>query len=170
MLHMENNLKEALSNFLNDIEEASPNSKSSLYSIYPISFSLEIKGHKKIYIQLNKEYKKISFKESISSDFEIQTSIAEIFQLIFTKKLKRSMLSGDVELAMVMMNIIIKADVNFIFLVDKYFGNIPAVTAHLVKEKLFTKERNDLNHGNPLQAKLRDLAIRVDRLEAINSL
>mgnify|MGYP000638918525 FL=1 len=68
------------------------------------------------------------------------------------------------------MNIIIKADVNFIFLVDKYFGNIPAVTAHLVKEKLFTKERNDLNHGNPLQAKLRDLAIRVDRLEAINSL
>ncbi len=80
------------------------------------------------------------------------------------------MLSGDVELATVMMSILIKADIDFIFLIDKYFGNIPAVSAHLVKERLSTRKSVNTNQGNVLQARLRRLGIRVDRLEAINSL
>ena len=80
------------------------------------------------------------------------------------------MLSGDVELATVMMSILMKADIDFIFLIDKYFGNIPAVSAHLVKERLSTRKSVNTNQGNVLQARLRRLGIRVDRLEAINSL
>ena len=159
MLHMENSLNKILSNLLNDIEEASPNSRASLYNIYPINFVLALKGHKKI-----------SFKELASPNFEIQANVTEILQLIFTKKIKKSMLSGDVELATVMMSILIKADIDFIFLIDKYFGNIPAVSAHLVKERLSTRKSVNTNQGNVLQARLRRLGIRVDRLEAINSL
>ena len=170
MLHMENSLSQILSNLLNDIEEASPNSRSSLYSIYPINFVLALKGHKKIHVQLEEDHKRISFKELASPNFEIRTNVTEILQLIFTKKIKKSMISGDVELATVMMSILIKADIDFIFLIDKYFGNIPAVSAHLVKERLFTKKSVNTNQGNVLQARLRRLGIRVDRLEAINNL
>jgi len=170
MLHMENSLSQILSNLLNDIEEASPNSRGSLYSIYPINFVLALKGHKKIYVHLSKDHKKISFKELASPNFEIQANVIEILQLIFTKKIKKSMLSGDVELATVMMSILIKADIDFIFLIDKYFGNIPAVSAHLVKERLSTRKSVNTNQVNELQARLRRLGIRVDRLEAINSL
>jgi hypothetical protein len=170
MLHMENSLSQILSNLLNDIEEASPNSRGSLYSIYPINFVLALKGHKKIHVHLSKDHKKISFKELASPNFEIQANVTEILQLIFTKKIKKSMLSGDVELATVMMSILIKADIDFIFLIDKYFGNIPAVSAHLVKERLSTRKSVNTNQGNVLQARLRRLGIRVDRLEAINSL
>ena len=170
MLHMENSLSQILSNLLNDIEEASPNSRGSLYNIYPINFVLALKGHKKIHVHLSKDHKKISFKELASPNFEIQATVTEILQLIFTKKIKKSMLSGDVELATVMMSILIKADIDFIFLIDKYFGNIPAVSAHLVKERLSTRKSVNTNQGNVLQARLRRLGIRVDRLEAINSL
>ena len=170
MLHMENSLSQILSNLLNDIEEASPNSRGSLYSIYPINFVLALKGHKKIHVHLSKDHKKISFKELASPNFEIQANVTEILQLIFTKKIKKSMLSGDVELATVMMSILIKADIDFIFLIDKYFGNIPAVSAHLVKERLSTRKSVNTNQVNELQARLRRLGIRVDRLEAINSL
>jgi hypothetical protein len=167
---MENSLSQILSNLLSDIEEASPNSRDSLYSIYPINFVLALKGHKKIYVHLSKDHKKISFKELASPNFEIQANVIEILQLIFTKKIKKSMLSGDVELATVMMSILIKADIDFIFLIDKYFGNIPAVSAHLVKERLSTRKSVNTNQVNELQARLRRLGIRVDRLEAINSL
>lgn len=168
---MENSLSQILSNLLNDIEEASPNSRGSLYSIYPINFVLALKkGHKKIHVHLSKDHKKISFKELASPNFEIQANVTEILQLIFTKKIKKSMLSGDVELATVMMSILIKADIDFIFLIDKYFGNIPAVSAHLIKERLSTRKSINTNQGNVLQARLRRLGIRVDRLEAINSL
>ena len=167
---MENSLSQILSNLLNDIEEASPNSRDSLYSIYPINFVLALKGHKKIHVHLSKDHKKISFKELASPNFEIQANVTEILQLIFTKKIKKSMLSGDVELATVMMSILIKADIDFIFLIDKYFGNIPAVSAHLVKERLSTRKSVNTNQVNELQARLRRLGIRVDRLEAINSL
>ena len=170
MLHMENSLSQILSNLLNDIEEASPNSRGSLYNIYPINFVLALKGHKKIHVHLSKDHKKISFKELASPNFEIQANVTEILQLIFTKKIKKSMLSGDVELATVMMSILIKADIDFIFLIDKYFGNIPAVSAHLVKERLSTRKSVNTNQVNELQARLRRLGIRVDRLEAINSL
>ena len=167
---MENSLSQILSNLLNDIEEASPNSRGSLYIIYPINFVLALKGHKKIHVHLSKDHKKISFKELASPNFEIQANVTEILQLIFTKKIKKSMLSGDVELATVMMSILIKADIDFIFLIDKYFGNIPAVSAHLVKERLSTRKSVNTNQVNELQARLRRLGIRVDRLEAINSL
>ena len=170
MLHMENSLSQILSNLLNDIEEASPNSRGSLYSIYPINFVLALKGHKKIHVHLSKDHKKISFKELASPNFKIQANVTEILQLIFTKKIKKSMLSGDVELATVMMSILMKADIDFIFLIDKYFGNIPAVSAHLVKERLSTRKSVNTNQVNELQARLRRLGIRVDRLEAINSL
>ena len=170
MLHMENSLSQILSNLLNDIEEASPNSRGSLYSIYPINFVLALKGHKKIHVHLSKDHKRISFKELASPNFEIQANVTEILQLIFTKKIKKSMLSGDVELATVMMSILMKADIDFIFLIDKYFGNIPAVSAHLLKERLSARKNVNRNQTNELQTRLRSLGIRVDRLEAINSL
>jgi len=170
MLHMENSLSQILSNLLNDIEEASPNSRGSLYSIYPINFVLALKGHKRIHVHLSEDHKRISFKELDSPNFEIHATVTEILKLIFTKKIKKSMLSGDVELATVMMSILIKADIDFIFLIDKYFGNIPAVSAHFVKERLSARKNVNRNQTNELLTRLRGLGIRVDRLEAINRL
>ena len=91
-----------------------------------------------------------------------------MLDLILSKKIKKEIIYGDNEKAILMINAILKSDIDIVFLIDKYFGNVPAVLAYITKEKLFTT--NQYNKKNELQSKLRDLSIRLDRLEAINNL
>ena len=91
-----------------------------------------------------------------------------MLDLILSKKIKKEIIYGDNEKAILMINAILKSDIDIVFLIDKYFGNMPAVLAYLAKEKLFTT--NQYNKKNVLHSKLRDLSIRLDRLEAANSL
>ena len=168
MWHMTNKLLKIINSAINDIESASPVARDKLIQIYPISLLLSIEGHKNIYFSLDKNSKKISFEKTSNIDFEIRSSIKEILDLIFSKKIKKEIIYGDNEKAILMINAILKSDTDIVFLIDKYFGNMPAVLAYLAKEKLFTT--NQYNKKNELQSKLRDLSIRLDRLEAINNL
>ena len=170
MSHMKNEIIKALSSLISDIEEASPNTKSKLQEIYPISFSINLKGHKTIYISLDKNVKDISFTEKASIDFEIRSSVSEILQLLITRKIKKDILFGDIEIAVVIMNTLINSDLDFIFLIDRYFGNTSAAIALLAKEKLSGMQRTNSIKDNEIQSKLRDLSIRLDRLEAANIL
>ena len=165
---MTNKLLKIINNAINDIENASPVTRDKLIQIYPISLLLSIEGHKNIYFSLDKNSKKISFEKTSHIDFEIRSSIKEILDLIFSKKIKKEIIYGDNEKAILMINAILKSDTDIVFLIDKYFGNMPAVLAYLAKEKLFTT--NQYNKKNELHSKLRDLSIRLDRLEAANSL
>ena len=165
---MTNKLLKIINSAINDIESASPVARDKLIQIYPISLLLSIEGHKNIYFSLDKNSKKISFEKTSHVDFEIRSSIKEILDLIFSKKIKKEIIYGDNEKAILMINAILKSDTDIVFLIDKYFGNMPAVLAYLAKEKLFTT--NQYNKKNELQSKLRDLSIRLDRLEAVNNL
>jgi hypothetical protein len=168
MWHLRNNLFEIINNVINDIENASPVARDKLLQIYPINFLLSLEGHKNIYISLDKNNKNISFEKTPHIDFEIRSSIKEMLDLILSKKIKKEIIYGDNEKAILMINAILKSDIDIVFLIDKYFGNVPAVLAYLAKEKLFTT--NQYNKKNKLQSKLRDLSIRLDRLEAVNNL
>ena len=168
MWHMTNNLLKIINNIINEIENASPVARDKLIQIYPISFLLSLKGHKNIYFSLDKNSKNISFEKTSHIDFEIRSSIKEVLDLILSKKIKKEIIYGDNEKAILMINAILKSDIDIVFLIDKYFGNVPAVLAYLAKEKLFTT--NQYNKKNELQSKLRDLSIRLDRLDAINNL
>ena len=165
---MTNNFLKIINNFINDIENASPVARDKLIQIYPISFQLSLEGHKNIHFSLDKNSKNISFKKTSHIDFEIRSSIKEMLDLILYKKIKKEIIYGDNEKAILMINAVLKSDIDIIFLIDKYFGNTPAFLAYLVKEKLFTT--NQYNKKNELQSKLRDLSIRLDRLEAVNNL
>lgn len=168
MWHMMNSLLKIINTVINDIENASPVTRDKLIQIYPISFLLSLKGHKNIYFSLDKNSKNISFEKTSHIDFEIRSSIKEVLDLIISKKIKKEIIYGDNEKAILMINAILKSDIDIIFLIDKYFGNTPAVLAYLAKEKLFTI--NQHNKRGELQSKLRNLSIRLDRLEAVNNL
>ena len=68
------------------------------------------------------------------------------------------------------MNTLINSDLDFIFLIDRYFGNTSAGIALLAKEKLSGMQKTNSIKDNEIQSKLRDLSIRLDRLEAANIL
>ena len=66
--------------------------------------------------------------------------------MLITKKVDRNIIKGDQELAMVLANTLQKADINFLYLLDKYFGNVPALMSHLANEfSLTSKLSNGLD-------------------------
>ena len=121
MWHMTNNLLKIINNIINDIENASPVARDKLIQIYPISFLLSLKGHKNIYFSLDKNSKNISFEKTSHIDFEIRSSIKEVLDLILSKKIKKEIIYGDNEKAILMINAILKSDIDIVFLIDKYF-------------------------------------------------
>ena len=168
MLLMESDLLKIINSLIKDIEDASPNLKNKLNEIYPIKFKLELVGHKDIYFDLDRNKKNISFSPNKVIDFEIRTSVKESLNFLIGKKINRGMLYGDTDKAILTINAFIKSEVDFVLLIDKYFGNTPAALAYFTKEKLSNLKQ--YNNKNALQSKLRDLSIRLDRLEAVNNL
>ncbi|MDA7800696.1 hypothetical protein N9A14_03345 [Gammaproteobacteria bacterium] len=167
---MKNDFNKKIQGFIKDLEDASPNIKNTLTEIYPVTIKLNIEGHKDIYISLAKDVKAISFSPIEKIDFEMVSSLTEIFELLITKKIKRDMFIGDQELAMVLANTLKKSDTDFLYLIDRYFGNISAVFIHLVSQAISNKKFIEDSDEKMIHSKLRNLTIRMDRLEAINNL
>ena len=162
--------KKAFVRFLNDLEESSPKFSNTLKEISPIKFSINIKGHRKVYVTFDGAESKISFNES-EFHFEIEGSLIELLGVLASKEIKRSLITGDTETALILFNAIIKSDIDLIYLIDKYFGNLPALIAYTIANKLFKtpKAHNDSEYKK-LQKRLRDISIRLDRIEAMKTI
>ena len=161
------NIKSGFNKLLQDIKESSPNLRNSLNEISPISFCINITGHRKIFITLNKEDSDISFEER-KHQFEIKTSLIELLKVVSSGKMNKNLINGDAELAIVLLNVIYKSNIDFIYLIDKYFGNLPAVFSYAIVNKVFnTSEVYPDNRQRELRKRLRNMAIRLDRLEAL---
>ena len=112
MLPMKSELKNSFQRLLSDLEDATPNIKDTLLKISPVTFKINLKGHKDIYISIDKEERSISFDPKPNIDFEIISSLNELFRMLITKKVDRNIIKGDQELAMVLANTLQKADIN----------------------------------------------------------
>ena len=160
------NIKEMISEFLKDLEEASPNTRRSFYEIYPLCFKVSVKNHLPIYIELNKDVRKITFSSRKNLDFEINPELNDLIDIIFKKKITKQIILGDVELAIVFFNLIQKSNVDIIYLIDKYFGNNAAFISSQLHKGILSKDDNIKSKAGKLHKQFRDLHIRIDRLEA----
>ena len=162
------NFNNSLKKILKDIEESSPKLRNTLKEISPISFCINLKGHKKIFISIDGDNSNISFEEN-DIQFEINGSLIEIIYTIVSGKINKSLIKGDAELAIVFFSAIYKSDIDLIYLIDKYFGSLPAVFTYAIIKKIFnTREIYKDDNERELRGRLRDISIRLDRLEAIN--
>ena len=154
---------------LKDLEESSPNLRKSLKEISTLEFCINIKGHKNIYIKIDDKDSEISFRKN-NPQFEIRGSLIELLNSLVSKKLNKNLIFGNSELAIVFVNIILKSNVDIIYLIDKYFGNTSAVFAYSVL-KLFKSSDNDsdIEYEN-IRKRLREISIKLDRLEAIKGI
>lgn len=159
--------KKSLSKIISDLEESSPRLKNSLLEISPVNFCINIKNHQNIYIVIDTDNSNVSFEE-IDHQFEINGSLFELLKVMITKKMDKNIIKGDVELAITFFNIIFNSNIDLIYLIDKYFGSLPAVFTLAVTKKLFNTSvvYDDFKYRN-IRKRLRDISIRLDRLEVI---
>tara|TARA_B100000965_G_scaffold384768_1_gene385332 strand:- start:3615 stop:4115 length:501 start_codon:yes stop_codon:yes gene_type:complete len=162
------NFKNVFNKLLKDIEESSPSLRNTLIEISPINFCINLEGHKKIFISLNGDNSNISLKEN-DTRFEISGSLIEIIYIIVTGKINKNLIKGDAELAIVFFSAIYKSNIDLIYLIDKYFGNLPAVFTYAIVKTIFkTPVIYKDDDERRLRGRLRDISIRLDRLEAVN--
>ena len=164
------NINESLNSLIKDLKDSSPNLENSIKEIAPVSFLLNIKHHKNIYITINEDSSKISFSEQ-SYDFEIRASLMDILKIAISGKLNKDLIYGNGEIAIVLFNAIHKSDIDLIYLIDKYFGSLPAVFTYTIVKKIFESSEiyQDENYRD-MRKRLRDIAIRLDRLEVLKGL
>ena len=163
------NIKKSFDELFKSIEESSPNLKKTLREISPLTFFLNIKGHQDIYVTINGENSYINFNENIY-DFEIKASLIDLLKILVTGKINENIIFGNTEIAIVLFNALYKSDIDLIYLIDKYFGNLPAIFTYAIVKRLYSSNEvyQDVKHRE-IRKKLRDISIRIDRLEAFNS-
>ena len=163
------NIKKSFDELFKSIEESSPNLKKTLREISPLTFFLNIKGHQDIYITINGENSYINFNENIY-DFEIKASLIDLLKILATGKINKNIIFGNTEIAIVLFNALYKSDIDLIYLIDKYFGNLPAIFTYAIVKRLYSSNEvyQDVKHRE-IRKQLRDISIRIDRLEAYNS-
>jgi hypothetical protein len=93
-----------------------------------------------------------------------------VLKLAISGKLNKGLVYGNGEIAIVLFNAIHKSNIDLIYLIDKYFGSLPAVfTYTIVKEVFKSSEIYQDENYRDIRKRLRDIAIRLDRLEVLKS-
>ena len=86
---MKNKLEKYLNSFIKDIENSAPNAKEKLKEIYPVKFKLNLNNYGNIYVNLEKNSKKISLDKLNHIDFEIKASIEDLVLAISSRKINK---------------------------------------------------------------------------------
>lgn len=162
---IKNSLSNSISKILQDLEESSPNTRASLNELYPIKFGLQIDKHKELFFDIDINKKEISFSKIENPQFFIKASSKDLLELLLKEKINKQMIIGDEEIAIVFLNLVIKSEVDLIYLIDKYLGSYAAFASSQVYKSIKTIEKEPEGRSDSVHAKLRELNIRVDRLE-----
>ena len=162
---IKNSLSNSISKILQDLEESSPNTRASLNELYPIKFGLQIDKYKELFFDIDTNKKEISFSKIENPQFFIKASSKDLLELLLKEKINKQMIIGDEEIAIVFLNLVIKSEVNLMYLIDKYLGSYAAFASSQVYKSIKTIEKEPEGRSDSVHAKLRELNIRVDRLE-----
>lgn len=162
---IKNSLSNSISKILQDLEESSPNTRASLNELYPIKFGLQIDKHKELFFDIDINKKEISFSKIENPQFFIKASSKDLLELLLKEKINKQMIIGDEEIAIVFLNLVIKSEVDLMYLIDKYLGSYAAFASSQIYKSIKTLEKEPEGRSDSVHAKLRELNIRVDRLE-----
>ena len=162
---IKNSLSNSISKILQDLEESSPNTRASLNELYPIKFGLQIDKHKELFFDIDINKKEVSFSKIENPQFFIKASSKDLLELFLKEKINKQMIIGDEEIAIVFLNLVIKSEVDLMYLIDKYLGSYAAFASSQVYKSIKTIEKEPEGRSDSVHAKLRELNIRVDRLE-----
>ena len=129
---IKNSLSNSISKILQDLEESSPNTRASLNELYPIKFGLQIDKHKELFFDIDTNKKEISFSKIENPQFFIKASSKDLLELLLKEKINKQMIIGDEEIAIVFLNLVIKSEVDLMYLIDKYLGSYAAFASSQV--------------------------------------
>ena len=149
-----------------EISSVSPGLSKKFEGLYPLKFNIEISALPDVSLTLSSDDQKLNFFKHKDPQFSLRLDIFEALYALKNKQISTKCISGDIETAIVFFSAIASSNIDIELLVYKYFGDIPTI----IFKKMFFKSSEkgsikDNDQINKLLKSLRDISIRLDRIE-----
>ena len=149
-----------------EISSVSPGLSKKFEGLYPLKFNIEISALPDVSLTLSSDDQKLNFFKHKDPQFSLRLDIFEALNALKNKKVPTKCISGDIETAIVFFGAIASSSIDIELLVYKYFGDIPTIILRKMFVKSSKKESaEDNDQINKLLKSLRDISIRLDRIE-----
>ncbi len=149
-----------------EISSLSPGLLRKVEGLYPLKFNIEISALPDVSLTLSSDDQKLNFFKHKDPQFSLRLDIFEALNALKNKRVPTKCISGDIETAIVFFGAIASSNIDIELLVYKYFGDIPTIILRKMFVKSAKKESvEDNDQINKLLKSLRDISIRLDRIE-----
>ena len=149
-----------------EISSVSPSLLKKVEGLYPLKFNIEISALLNVSLTLSSDDQKLNFFRHKDPQFSLRLDIFEALNALKNNQVPTKCISGDIETAIVFFGAIASSNIDIELLVYKYFGDIPTIILRKMFVKSSKKESaEDNDQINKLLKSLRDISIRLDRIE-----
>jgi hypothetical protein len=162
-------MKLSLNRLFEEAYEASSELQKKLESIYPIEFNVHFSSLSVMSIRLTKIEQTLASEALTHPQFSLSLDSATTLYALRHQNIPAHAFEGDSELALMFFLAIKESNVDLEVLIYKHLGTIPALitrsfATNTIKSHL---SQDGYSRAHQLQAALRAMAIRVDRLEQV---
>jgi hypothetical protein len=157
----------SLNNIFKEAYGASNGLQQRLERLYPINCNLNFSGIQTVSLNLNKEEKIFSSSASEAPQFTLHIDSGTASNILKEKTIPSKKIDGDAELALIFLMVLAESNIDLEVMVYRNFGTVPGL---IIRTLIGWEPFNNQNKANnsklwSLQRDLRDIAIRIDRLE-----
>lgn len=157
----------SLNSMFNEVYKSSSELQSRLEGIYPIVCNLNFSGIHEASLHLNGQEQILHSYPSERPQFTLHLDPQTFWKLLKEKTIPSKKIEGDSELALMFLIVLAESNVDIEVLIYNHFGTVPGLLMRRLLSQEYLDEQNKTGDIQvlSLQQELRNIAIRIDRLE-----
>ena len=156
----------SLNTVLKEAYEVSSSFKERLENIYPIECNLNFSGLPVMSLCLNHHEQTFKASASKKPQFTLIIDANTSWNLLKEQTIPSNKINGDSERALMFLMILAESNIDLELLVYKNFGAVPGLIIRKILNQDFINDQGDENiRVRSLQTSLRNISIRMDRME-----
>lgn len=166
-----NKMDISLNKVLKEAYKVSSSLKKRLESIYPVECNLKFTGLTEISLYLNHHEQILKSSPSANPQFTLIIDSKTTWNLLKETNIPSDKIEGDSELALMFLIILAESNVDFELLIYNNFGTFPGVIIRKILSQNFqnTNLKTENIKVQAMQKSLRNISIRIDRLEQMRT-
>jgi hypothetical protein len=157
----------SLNTVLTEAYEISSGLRERLESIYPIECNLNFSGLPVMSLCLDRHEQRLKASASGNPQFTLIIDSNTTWNLVKEKTIPSDKIEGDSELALMFLMILAESNIDLELLIYKNFGTVPGLIIRKILSQDFLNNNQEAENikVRSLQASLRNISIRMDRME-----
>ena len=156
-----------LNKIFNEAYGASSGLQERLESLYPIVCNLNFSGMQTASLHLKKQEQVFNSTASETPQFTLHIDSEATWKILKKKTIPSKKIEGNSELALMFLMVLAESNIDLEILIYKHLGTVPGLLMRNLLGQEYFNTHNETGNSKLwyLQRDLRDIAVRIDRLE-----